>query len=83
MYDLYMSDGKILIPLLLSLLAGSSTVIGGFLSLYIKKFNKTYHRHYFWNGDYGYQSILILRSPFFDAPSRHAPILAIGDTFKC
>jgi ZIP family zinc transporter len=37
-----MSDGKILIPLLLSLLAGSSTVIGGFLSLYIKKFNKTY-----------------------------------------
>jgi len=37
-----MVEGKILIPLLLSFLAGSSTVIGGFLSLYIKKFNKTY-----------------------------------------
>lgn len=37
-----MSEVKIFTPLLLVLLAGSSTVIGGFLSLYIKKFNKTY-----------------------------------------
>ncbi|MBM3283578.1 zinc transporter ZupT [Candidatus Gottesmanbacteria bacterium] len=37
-----MLSQNILIPLLLSFLTGSSTVIGGLLSIYIKKFNKAY-----------------------------------------